>query len=97
MSKHIPLPLERRGTMVYTDECQSCAKFICQCRYPEQADEIIAALEMHPHLKEALEKLVNMHAEAVFICGKDDEQMVESLLLSARAALNYPPKKETTP
>lgn len=40
-----------------------------------------------PDLLEALTKLIGQHDDQVFICGKDDEAMVDQALVVARAAL----------
>lgn len=55
MSKHIPLPLERRGTMIWTkDEVLNRPKYICMCSTVEQAEEIIEALNLHLPMQAAL-------------------------------------------
>ena len=41
-------------------------------------------------LEEALKRLVNMHDNALFVCGVDDQRQVDHALIQARAALAQP-------
>lgn len=101
MSKHIPLPLERRGTRVYSaDVGLSRAQLVCMCNTVEQAEEIITAIEMHTPMKEACRLAAVELDEAANLLCAHDVQAAENCAqraMESRAALTYPPKKETTP
>lgn len=86
MSKHIPLPLERVGTRIFSaDVGLNRSAYVCTTATVEQAEEIITALEMHTPMKEALESALSV--------GYPDN----GWQARAEAALTYPQKKETTP
>lgn len=112
MSKHIPLPLERRGSMIWTkDEVLNRPKYICACSTVEQAEEIIEALTTRPKLIGALQRadevLTDIRTHWVPFHHDGDRPSLTSTLEKAVAADHEAicaaitaatqPKKETTP
>lgn len=78
---------ERRTVMA--DVVRALSHGCAGLSHGELAPAVKRIVEQRDALREQLIGLVNMHENQVFICGKDDEQMVEESIQLARAAIAF--------